>query len=61
MTPKPVEFSRFLALLQEQTLRISLRRCRTAKLDIGSDGCCVRTASGRKQFLASLRAAIWGP
>jgi hypothetical protein len=33
MTPKPVEFSRFLAFLQEQTRRVSMRRCRTEKLD----------------------------
>jgi hypothetical protein len=33
MAPEPVEFSVFSALLQEQTRRVSLRRCRTEKLD----------------------------
>lgn len=33
MTPELFESWRFSALLQEQTRRVSMRRCRTEKLD----------------------------
>ena len=61
MTPKPVEFSRFLAFLQEQTRRVSLRRCRTEKLDHRQRRLLCAHRERRKQCPASLRAAIWVP